>query len=83
MKVSMPNCCALKSNQSDNTGGPKFLTFTNFGQKLSLYNRLNFAHNKPRELNKVNLKADYMPFPFRDLTGILQKEKNYKHQAND
>ena len=71
----------FKSNQSD-TDGPKFLTFINFGQKLSLYDRLNFAHNEPTELNKVNLKADYMPFPFTDLTGFLQEEKNYKHQAN-
>jgi hypothetical protein len=75
MKVSTPNCSVLNSNQSD-TDGPKFLTFINFGQKLSLYDRLNFAHNEPTELNEVNLKVDYMPFPFRNLTGLLQEKKN-------
>jgi len=74
-KVTTPNCGALKSNQSDvlMVLGPKFLTFINFGQKLSLYNRLNFAHNEPTELNKVHLKADYIPFPFTVLTGLLQE----------
>jgi hypothetical protein len=52
-----------------------FQLLINFGQKLPRYNELNFGHNEPTELNEAHLKADYTPFPFTGLTGLLLEEK--------